>query len=317
MNVLNFFINLYDKTPPKVSLIVSCYNNEKFILEALEGVLSQTYPSLEILIIDDSSTDKTASLIESRLQSIQSNKNIRFIKNKKNIQMRAVSELGLKETSGRFVVIVCGDDILMPEMISEVVRAWQEKKVSMVITNAIYIDENSKELDKFYIDPMAEFSDSFETIARNGVNACCFGPCMSFERALYDTFGWPPKHLEAIDIMAPFYAYLLKGAIFLKKPLFKYRIHGANSSHSLQAEKGDQLGKLKMLKHIYYLHLAHSVYMQEVIFSLKKNKPIKYFWLFRKITPLLKIQNFEMSKKLIGATIDYESFKSSLLNKDN
>ena len=312
-----FFKKIFSNKNPTVSVIVSCYNHEKFILEALEGVLSQIYTPLEIVIIDDCSTDTTALIIENRLQKVEPNRNVRFIKNKKNIGTFENSALGLKETSGNFVVIVCGDDILMPEMISEVVKAWQENNVSMVITNAIYIDDKSNELGKFYIEPTAEFNDSFEALARDGVNACCFGPCMSFERVVYDTFGWPPKHLEAIDIMAPFYAYLLKGAIFLKKPLFKYRVHTTNTSHSLLAAKGGQLEKLKMIKHIYYLHLAHSVYMQEVIFSIRRNKPIKYFWLARKISPLLKIQNFEMSKKLINATIDYEKFKSSHLNHDS
>ena len=74
-------------------------------------------------------------------------------------------------------------------MIAEVVKVWREENVSMVITNATYIDETSVPLDRTYRDENTRADDSFETLARDGVNACCFGPCNNFERELYDTFG--------------------------------------------------------------------------------------------------------------------------------
>ena len=71
----------------------------------------------------------------------------------------------------------------------------------------------------------------------------------------------PPAHLNNLDIMLPFYAYLLKGACFLSKPLFKYRVHGKNASLSLIAEQSSGEAKLRVHEKIHYAHLAHAVAM--------------------------------------------------------
>jgi glycosyltransferase involved in cell wall biosynthesis len=288
---------------PLISIIVSCYNHEKFVGEALDGVLSQTYAPLDIVILDDCSTDRTSDIIRAKLAKHPDRTDVRFIRNETNIGTRANSELGLSLIRGSFVSIVCGDDILLPDMISEVARIWQEENVSMVITNAIYIDEKSQLLDRTFRDPQVRADDSFETLARDGGNACCFGPCMSFEREVYDIFGWPPASLEALDIMAPFQAYLLKGARFIERPLFKYRVHSKNTSHSLIAEKLQGIQQLEAEEHIYYIHIAHALYMLDMIRKVKTNDPERYSELAERIHPLLLVQLEEMAKKMVRTRI--------------
>jgi hypothetical protein len=178
-------------------------------------------------------------------------------------------------------------------------EVWRREDVSLVTANAEYIDENSKLLDRTFHDPTQAADDSFETLARDGSNACCFGAAMGFERELYRTFGWPPAHLSAHDIMLPFYGYLLKGARFISAPLLKYRIHGNNTSLSLAAERASGTERLKIEQRIYLGHLAHAVLMEEELERLSIAAPERYAAVARRIMPLVHIQMMEMAKKLV------------------
>jgi glycosyltransferase involved in cell wall biosynthesis len=263
-------------------------------------VLTQTYSPLEIVIVDDCSPDGTARIIEAKLSEHPERKDVRFIRNERNLKPGGVSQLGLGITSGNYITIASGDDILLPDMIEEIAKVWRDGSASLVITNASFIDENSNPLNRTFRDPDVPADDSFETIARDGVNACCFGPCMSFERELFDTFGWPPPHLECADIMYPFYSYLLKGGRFLSKPLFKYRVHAANTSISLIAEKQtDEMQRLLVQDRDFRLRLNHAIFMEEEIDRLRSERPEQYSEVARNIFPLLTIQITETAKKLV------------------
>ena len=75
---------LTDAGQPLVSIVMLCFNHEKFVVEALEGVLAQTYSPLDIIIVDDCSQDQTANLIAAKLARIPNRSDIRFIRNSVN-----------------------------------------------------------------------------------------------------------------------------------------------------------------------------------------------------------------------------------------
>lgn len=285
-----------------ISVILLCYNHEKYVGEALDGLFAQTYSPLEIIIIDDCSPDRTAEIIKIRLSERSTPSDIRFVRNRMNIGILDASsiEAAVGMATGSFIIITSGDDIMLPEMVDEMAATWIEQKVSLVTANAIYIDDTSKSLNRTFRDPDSPVDDSFETLARDGSNACCFGPGMGFERDIYETFGWPPTpFLGAHDIVLPFYAYLLKGARFIRKPLLKYRIHSDNTSLSLLAEKSAGEERLRAIDRSLTHHLAHAVFFQEEIDRLQSETPNRYAEVAKVISPLLMIQTTEMAKKLI------------------
>ena len=282
-----------------ISVIMLCYNQHQFVAEAIDGVLGQTYSPIEIVIIDDCSSDSTADVIAAHIAKRSCENSVTFIRNPRNLSGRVSCINGLNMTRGSFVLQTCGDDVMMPEMIAEMASVWLRENVSLVTTNAIYIDESSKLLDRTFRDPNIPADDSFETLARDGSNACCFGAAIGFERELYAKFGWPPAYLGAYDIMLPFYACLLKGARFISSPLLKYRVHGGNTSLSLQAESASSREKAAIEEHDYHVHLAHAVLMEEELIRLRVEVPERYGPMADRILPLLGIQVAEMSKKLI------------------
>ena len=294
---------------PLVSIIVACFNQEKFVGEALEGILAQAYSPLEIVIFDDCSSDRTADIIESKLASRPDRSDIRFVRNVKNMTGPVVCVTGLNMTHGEFVLITCGDDVMLPGMVETMAEVWRGQNVSLVTTNAYYIDAEFNSLNRTFRDPSTRSDDSFETLARDGSNACCFGPAIGFEREIYTTFGWIPEILEAYDIIYPFFAYLLKGARFIEKPLLKYRVHEENTSLSLILEKSDHIAELVTLERIFNGHLNHAVLMQDELRRLSELKPARYHELARKIAPLLTIQTTEMARKLVRTRIQLEKLR--------
>jgi glycosyltransferase involved in cell wall biosynthesis len=285
---------------PLISLIVSCYNHEQFVAEAIGGVLSQTYRPLEIIILDDCSTDRTADIVRAKLAERPDRLDIRLVRNPVNVGTRGNLQRGISLTTGAFIAVACGDDILGAEAVSEVARVWREENVTLVAANADYIDADSQPLGRTYRDPQGRADDSFETIARDGVNACCFGPFLCFERELYDTFGCPAE-LEVFDIIAPFYAYLLKGARFIDKPLIKYRVHGGNTSHSLIAERLSGIDRLSAEEHMKSIHLAHAVHARDTVLRLSNEQPERYQEVKDRIWPLLDIWLWESARKFANA----------------
>jgi glycosyltransferase involved in cell wall biosynthesis len=289
---------------PQISVILLCYNHDKFVAEAVDGVLGQTYSPLDFVIIDDCSSDRTAEIITARLAERPDKPLVRFIRTPQNMQWRGACETALQVAKGRFIVLSCGDDIMHSDMVSEMADVWRRENVSLVTTNVDYIDEHSNSIGRTAHDCGIPADDSFETLARDGSNACCFGAAIGFERDIYSTFGLPPSHLEAFDIMLPYYAYLLKGARFISKPLLKYRVHGRNTSLSLTRERQDVEEQLITKARIFKCHLAHAVFMQEELDRLSVTMPTRHAELASTISPLLTVQTVEMAKKLVKTQIE-------------
>ena len=289
---------------PLVSIVYMTYRQEKFALDAVRSVLAQTYPMLDIIILDDASPDGTADVIADELAKHRDRIDIRFIRNAENRGAYGNARLGLSMTQGDFIVFFSGDDIMSPTMVEKMVEVWREADVSLVTANACYINEAGQELNRFFQNPNGPYDESFETLVRHCGNAVCFGATMGFERSLHDTFGFPPNYLGASDIMLPFYAYLSKGARFIPEPLLKYRVTERNSSMTLQYERSNnELDKLLVWEEDRYLHLAHALLMISELERLRQSDPSRFADVELRIRPLLTAMVQERARQMVEARI--------------
>ena len=92
---------------PLVSIIVPVYNIEKYVGNCLESLIKQTYKNIEIIVIDDNSTDKSLSICQ---KFEKKDPRVKVISNKKNKGISAVRTKGINESLGDFVMYVDGDD---------------------------------------------------------------------------------------------------------------------------------------------------------------------------------------------------------------
>ena len=132
-------------TTPLVSVICLCYNHERFIAEALDSVLAQTYPSLEIIIVDDCSTDNSVAIIEAYCQK---HPQLRFISTGHNRGNCAAFNMGFRASSGNFLIDFATDDVLLPDRIEKQVAAFTTltPDYGVVYSDAEYIDDDSRHL---------------------------------------------------------------------------------------------------------------------------------------------------------------------------
>jgi GT2 family glycosyltransferase len=102
--------------PPVVSVIVPAYNAERFLGRALRSVLAQTYPHLELLVVDDGSADKTADVIRSFTDT-----RIRHL-SQPNRGQGAARNLGIRASTGRYVTFLDADDVYLPQKVERQVE---------------------------------------------------------------------------------------------------------------------------------------------------------------------------------------------------
>ena len=124
-----------------ISVIVPVYNVEKFIREAMDSVLAQTYPHWELLLVEDGSSDASASVIADYIEEKKESR-IRLIRQPFNQGAARARNRGVKEALGRYIAYLDADDIWMPEKLERELSFMKEKDAAFVFTGYEFADEN-------------------------------------------------------------------------------------------------------------------------------------------------------------------------------
>src|SRR5438067_1586433 len=104
--------------PGTVSVIVPCFNAARYVDEALRSIRSQTYPEIDIIAVNDGSTDDTQRLLE---EHARSDSRVRIF-SQPNRGLSAARNTGLKNVRGEFVSFLDADDVILPEKLEKQVR---------------------------------------------------------------------------------------------------------------------------------------------------------------------------------------------------
>lgn len=107
----------------KVSVIIPCYNQAKYVCDAINSVLAQTYKNIEIVIVNDASDDDSRIVIE---QYIQGKNNILFINNKENQGIIDVRNTAIDSAKGEYILPLDADDTIEPAYIEKAVKILNE-----------------------------------------------------------------------------------------------------------------------------------------------------------------------------------------------
>jgi len=103
----------------KISVVMTSYNYEYCIRDAIESVINQTYKDWELIIVDDASTDNSVGVIKQYLNDSR----IKLFVNPKNLGLSASLQRGIKEVSGNWIAFLESDDIFEPNSLEEKVKA--------------------------------------------------------------------------------------------------------------------------------------------------------------------------------------------------
>ncbi len=129
---------------PLISICIPSYNSEKFIAKTIESILNQSLQDFEIVVCDDGSTDQTAEIVKSYADS-----RIKLYINEKNLGITGNWNKSVSLATGKYVKLVCGDDILYPQCLEEqtrILEADTKQEIALVVSQSCIINSAGKVL---------------------------------------------------------------------------------------------------------------------------------------------------------------------------
>jgi len=128
----------------KVSVIIPCYNCENFVSEAIESALQQTYKNMEIVIVNDGSTDKSSEIIKHYADKY---KNILFFDNKENRGVIYSRNMAIEASTGKYILPLDADDLIAPTYVEKAVNIIENNPdIGMVYCNGMIFGNKNEPL---------------------------------------------------------------------------------------------------------------------------------------------------------------------------
>ncbi|HDR1453421.1 TPA: glycosyltransferase family 2 protein, partial [Pasteurella multocida] len=242
---------------PLVSVLICAYNVEKYIEECINAVINQTYKNLEIIVVNDGSSDSTLSKLHSLSEK---DSRIKIINNSKNLGFISSLNIGIEYVSGDYVARTDADDITKPDWIEKILGCLEKEKHIIAMGSYIQVlseQGNGSNLSNYYEDGQiwknpTEHKDIFEQMLfRNPIH----NNSMVVRSSVFNQYGLrfdsSYKHTEDykfwLDVSR--LGYLAN----YPEPLVYYRFH-SNQTSSLHNEYQNLMAKkIRRIAINYYL----------------------------------------------------------------
>jgi len=234
---------------PLVSIIINCFNGEKYLEEALKSVYNQSYTNWEIIFWDNQSTDKSLKILEKN-----NHPKIRYFYAKKFTELGEARELAFKKSKGEWISFLDCDDIWMPNKLSEQIKIINENQCNYGFIYSkchIFVDRINRKKILVRKKAIQPCKDNLESIK---VNKELFkGNFLPFPSILYNRkamikagkfsfYKFSPDYYLNLYISQEYEVY------GINKILCLYRFHNTNLSKSIR-----EIGILEAIDIIYRL----------------------------------------------------------------
>jgi len=220
-----------------VSVIIPCYNHGGFLPKSLASIQQQAYPAIEIIVVDDGSTDNTREVAQRYPQ-------VRYIY-QTNQGLSAARNTGIAHSKGEFLIFLDADDWLFPGAIETNLAYLRRNEKAAYVSGAhfkMFVDDNEIREEKVEVD-----ADHYLQLLRGnyiGVPAAVLYRRWAFDNMLFDLT--PPNSCADYDMflnIARQYPVLHH-----TKPIAAYRIHSSNMSSNIPSMLETVLKVLKLQK---------------------------------------------------------------------
>lgn len=305
----------------KISLVVTCFNHEKYIDFHINSILEQHYDNIEIIFVDDCSSDKTVEKIKK-----YNDNRIKLIEHPYNMGINASMRDGINAAKGDIIVLSSGDDAEKKDFLHELNAIYSENpKINVVYPSMELMDENGKLLNEVR---HIKLKDKYEILHKIFFDYNpLFSPEMSFRTsAIRDKLFLPNSVANHQDCLIHIDILLNcdnENIYYLDKPLVKYRVPNSHSGISLRSvatenrenlETDYVLNEFLKIKNpeiftkIFKNEIPDNIEITDKVIpywlghiALKSSSDVRKQWGYKRVIKFLETQeNFDLVHKLYG-----------------
>ncbi|DAA86934.1 TPA: glycosyl transferase [Candidatus Gastranaerophilales bacterium HUM_2] len=266
---------------PKVSIIIPCYNQGKYVAEAINSALRQTFKDIEIVCVNDGSTDNSVEIIKSFENKY---KNFIFLNNKENRGVIYSRNFAIKNCNGTYILPLDADDIIEPTYVEKAVKILDNNSNIGIVYCKAKIFGN---YDKYWnLKPFNKSDILYEN--------CIFCSAL-FRKSDFLKIGGYNNNMkygcEDYDLWLSFIEQGLE-VFQINEILFSYRQYDETSRTTISLKNKKEIWNNLIKNHIN-LYLNDENFLERLIFSnpIKTNKKYKkYKKMFNKLFPITIIE---------------------------
>ena len=261
------------KNSELVSIVVNCYNGEKYLRACIESVLDQSYQNFELIFWDNNSTDQSKNIIQS-----YQDKRIRYFYSENHTTLYQARNLSLKECKGDFVCFLDVDDYFLKNKIEQQLLYFNDQKVGVVYSNyyRFYEDINKKKLLTKRLLPSGNLTQYI--LEESQIS---FMTVMIRKKSLDSLeFNFDQKYSILGDYDLLYRLSFNWNFCYIEEPLAVYRIHNDNFSKNINLFI-DELKEWYNKNHNFFINKKNYIYKKIIYFQaieyLSKRKMLKFF----------------------------------------
>jgi glycosyltransferase involved in cell wall biosynthesis len=241
---------LPDRKKARVSVVVPAYNHEHYIVEALDSIRLQSYRDIEIVVVDDGSTDGTAEAVRRYAQTYPE-LNLQLVV-KQNGGSHTAIEAGVSKAQGEFIAILNSDDQFAVDRIELLMEAMRRDSADLAFSDVAFIDEKGASLNPASLDYVAAIREKVDgAITFPSLLYACLDSNIAvstgnflFKRSLYDRLGGFASLKLCHDWDFLLRAQIVSRVSFVNAALYSYRVHGHNTFSDVQDLAVEETGKV-------------------------------------------------------------------------
>ncbi len=260
----------------KISVIVPCYNSEKYIDDCIKSLLNQTFKDFEIICVNDGSTDKT-------LEKLQ--KYDVTIINQENKGASGAKNTGFRNAKGEYVTFIDCDDWVNSEYLENLYKAINENNCDIAISCMI---RKRTEFEKYRLHFIKEeiYDNLQEKLDVCQIPKCCYICGKLFKKELIENMPIKEGVYYEDVLWLPYVIKKAQKIITVPNSIYYYRVNNSSivkSTQSIQKQHDSYSAKSKIIE----------FYKENSLNLSKKNRNLtKYIYYFLK-TPILKVKEYE------------------------
>ena len=215
-----------EHAPPRATIVMPAYNHAAYVEESIKSVVAQTYPNVELIVVDDASSDGTSEIAERLSKQL----GFTFVRNDQNLGLNATLEKAIGLSTGAFLSMLASDDQIAPTKIERQVTYLTQTGRDGVFSGGYKLwDDGSCELiPSEQMDRLFRHDRVLEHVYCDDTAGPMLQSALITRKAMLDLFAYRKMFKSDDWIMT---IKLLEGYSigFLNEPLFYYREHGQNS----------------------------------------------------------------------------------------